>query len=326
VVIIAIIILGAYAGFSISSSTSTFAVTTTSLTSITTAATTSLTSLKSETKNVSATSTSAGSEVTSPVSSTTSSSTSNSTQITTSCSISTEPAGIFLHVVTDGTPTPIYGAKVSVTPVGTCFGLGPTTTLPTLSENFTNSSGWLSIPGLEDYGGAYYLVFHVQYQLNSTFNFSKTFNVQWAPQSGTFVTLSLPSGTITSQYLLPLSCNYYCYFDNVAQVVTIIGSLPVSNYSVSLYTNNTLTKTSPISNVTLTTASGARTQVIQFYVSPPSFVFVAPSFRIIPNSNGSAFYLTYENGTVIATAFDQTNNLLYTTEQVQGWILVNSAA
>ncbi len=229
-------------------------------------------------------------------------------------------------MVTDGTPAPIFGAKVSVTPVGTCFGLGPTTTLSSLSENSTtNSSGWLSIPGV-DYGGVYYLVLNVQYQFNSTYNFSKTFNLEWSPQQGTFVTLSLPSGTTTTQYLFPLSCNYYCYFDNVAQVVTIIGSQPDPNYTVSLYTNNTVAKSSPVSNVTLTTSSSARTQVIQFYVSPPSHVFAAPSFGIIPNGNGSVFYLSYENGTLIPTILDQTNNLLYTTEQVQGWIQVNSAA
>ena len=140
------------------------------------------------------------------------------TETSTICTISAEPAGFFLHVVTDGTSEPIQGVSLKVVPVNSCNGSGPETTLTQSSETFvTNSSGWIDIQDTQlPLDQAFYLEFNVQYS-NGTYSFSKSFRVGWAPEQGTFVTLSLPSGTVNIAYLYPTSCNGTCYFDNIPQ-------------------------------------------------------------------------------------------------------------
>ncbi|MGI0090515.1 MAG: hypothetical protein ACREBS_02290, partial [Nitrososphaerales archaeon] len=97
-------------------------------------------------------------------------------------------------------------------------------------------------------------------------------------------------------------------------------------YTIQLYTNNTLAKYPAITNITLVTGLSDRTQIIRFHVSVLSYLFISPSWTILQNSNGSAFYLTYyPGGATIPTAFDPTDNLLYTAHQTQGWIQINSA-
>ena len=62
--------------------------------------------------------------------------------------------------------------------------------------------------------------------------------------------------------------------------------------------------------------------IFQFYVSNPSFIFVNPSFKIIPNSDGTYFMLQRPNGDLVPSTVDTTANTLVSDEEVQGWVQV----
>ena len=128
--------------------------------------------------------------------------TTTSYQSSYTCIISAEPTGFYLHVITDGTPKPIQGAKLTATLVSQCNNVNSTLVN---GQGFftTNSTGWATVSMPFVASGNFFLVFDVQYS-NSTYSFSKTFDVYWAPQQGTFVTVSLPSGTVSMSYRYPI--------------------------------------------------------------------------------------------------------------------------
>ena len=238
------------------------------------------------------------------------------------CTISAEPTGFYLHVITDGTPKPIQGAVLNATAVSSC---GTETSSRILT---TNATGWVTAP-VPQISGNYFMVFQVQYTNSTTGEtFSKFISqVGWAPEQGTFVTLSLPSGTVNFSYLFPISCNGVCHYMNIPQWITIVRTEPTAvTYSVQLWTNNTL-KSPTITNVTLLTGPSNQTQVLKFYVPFLSYVFAGPSSFPATDTNSSSFYLvSYPGGSVIPTTYYSAGNLLYTNEEVQGWIEIYSTA
>ncbi|MHB2035838.1 MAG: hypothetical protein ACYCPW_03735 [Nitrososphaerales archaeon] len=126
------------------------------------------------------------------------------------CTISAEPTGFYLRVIGANSSSPIGDAKLTTTVVSECDNVN--STLTNWQGFFTtNSSGWISVLIASVPSGNYFLVFNVQYS-NSTFQFSKTFNVYWQPEQGTFVTLSIPSGSVTVVYRVPVGCNVTCTY------------------------------------------------------------------------------------------------------------------
>jgi len=126
------------------------------------------------------------------------------------CTISAEPTGFYLHVVSDNSGLPVQGANLTATLVSVCDNVN--STLTDSHEYFTtNSSGWTSVVLSFVPSGNYFLIFNVVYY-NSSFTFAKTFDVYWLPEQGAFVTLSIPSGNVTIVYRTPLSCNVACTY------------------------------------------------------------------------------------------------------------------
>jgi hypothetical protein len=126
------------------------------------------------------------------------------------CTISAEPTGFYLHVIADNSDTPIKNARLAVTQVSRCD--NGNTTLSDSQESFTtNSSGWITVTLPFLASGNFFLIFAVQYS-NSTYTFSKTFDVYWQPEQGTFVTLSIPSGSVGIVYRVPINCNGNCIY------------------------------------------------------------------------------------------------------------------
>lgn len=126
-------------------------------------------------------------------------------QVTASCIVSDESTGFFLHLVTDSAQTPVEGVSVTATPAIECEGY----TLPDTSLEATyttNGSGWavISIPAVNS---EYALIYSFSYA-GRVYNLT----VSWMPQQGTFTTVSLPSGNVTTTYLYPKSCNGTCTF------------------------------------------------------------------------------------------------------------------
>ena len=130
---------------------------------------------------------------TSPVSSSANAGT-TTTSTSVVCSISAEPTGFYLHVIGADSSSPIGDAKLTTAVVSECDIVN--STLTNWQGFFTtNSSGWISVLMPFVPSGNYFLVFNVQYS-NASFQFSKTFNVYWQPGQSTFVTLSIPSGSV----------------------------------------------------------------------------------------------------------------------------------
>ncbi|MGI0092268.1 MAG: hypothetical protein ACREBS_11225 [Nitrososphaerales archaeon] len=130
-------------------------------------------------------------------------SSSSSVDTPTECAISAEPAGFYLHAISDNTSLPVESASLAVTPVDNCMGSGPYTVLANQESNYvTNSSGWVRVP-VPEIGGDYYLIFTVNYEgtINgNTYSVTKDFNVTWRPEQITVVTISLPSGNLAAKY------------------------------------------------------------------------------------------------------------------------------
>jgi hypothetical protein len=126
-----------------------------------------------------------------------------STSVT--CTISAEPTGFFLHLVPDTGVGVIPGLIVRVTPMTEC---GGSTNADTSAEvdYVTNGSGWIVVSS-PPVGGIYYLVYNFEF---SGQNYSIT--ADWRPEQGTFITVSLPSGNVTTTYLTPKSCNFTCTY------------------------------------------------------------------------------------------------------------------
>ena len=123
---------------------------------------------------------------------------------TDTCTVSAESTGFFLHLVGDSTNASIAGVQVTVTPVVEC---GQDTTESSLSTSYTtNGSGWAVITQ-PSVGGNYYLLYDFAYA-------GHNYNIKasWEPQQGTFTTVRLPSGGVTTVYMFPKSCSGTCIF------------------------------------------------------------------------------------------------------------------
>ena len=121
------------------------------------------------------------------------------------CTVSADSAGFFLHLVTDSARAPIAGVQVTVIPMTECVG-NPMPAISMEATYVTNGTGWAvvsSYPG----GQEYYLLYDFQYS-------GRGYNVtaDWRPEQGTFTTVSLPSGNVTSVHLIPKGCNGTCTF------------------------------------------------------------------------------------------------------------------
>ena len=121
------------------------------------------------------------------------------------CTVSADSTGFFLHFVTDSARAPIAGVQVTVIPMIECIG-NPTPAISMEATYVTNGTGWAvvsSYPG----GQEYYLLYEFQYS-------GRGYNVTagWSPEQGTFTTVSLPSGNVTSVYMFPKSCNGTCTY------------------------------------------------------------------------------------------------------------------
>ena len=121
------------------------------------------------------------------------------------CTVSADSTGFFLHLVTDSAKAPVAGVQVTVIPMIECVG-SPTPSISMEAIYVTNGTGWAvvsSYPG----GQEYYLLYEFQYSGHG-------YNVTagWRPEQGTFTTVSLPSGNVTSVYMFPKSCNGTCTY------------------------------------------------------------------------------------------------------------------
>ncbi len=105
----------------------------------------------------------------------------------TRCSITGEPFGVVLRVVSDS-GYPISGADISGESVAICGSQRQTNELPSSS---TNSSGLVSF--LEGYPGNYQLGLTISGQ-----HYNVT--VPTLPMYATYATLTLPSGNLTTSY------------------------------------------------------------------------------------------------------------------------------
>ncbi|MHB8568538.1 MAG: hypothetical protein ACYC7D_15965 [Nitrososphaerales archaeon] len=169
-----------------------------------------------------------------------------------SCTISGEATGFFLHIVSGDKP--VEGAKLAVTQVDYCSSSAPFTTMTDSQATFiTNSSGWINIQQLQIPSSDYYLIFNVQFS-NSTYNFSKTFNVDWRPQQGTFVTLDLPSGNTAIQYIMPTSCSGTCYYPTSSILsCTITHYTVLGQEYVSVQNGTTITSSTAVTSISQST-------------------------------------------------------------------------
>ena len=70
-----------------------------------------------------------------------------------------------------------------------------------------------------------------------------------------------------------------------------------SSLTFLIWSNNTYVPDS-ISNITILTNNTVSCQIVQFDVSPMSYVFIYPA--VIVNNNGSFFGLAYANGTPVS--------------------------
>jgi hypothetical protein len=134
--------------------------------------------------------------------------TTNTTSVSTSsevCTVTADPAGFFLHLVTDSARVPIAGVQVTVIPMTECIG-SPTPATSMEATYVTNGTGWAVVSSYLG-GQDYNLLYDFQY---SGHGYNVT--ADWRPEQGTFTTVSLPSGNITSVYLFPKSCNGTCTY------------------------------------------------------------------------------------------------------------------
>jgi hypothetical protein len=130
---------------------------------------------------------------------------SSSVSTSVTCTISAEPTGFFLHLVPDSGVGVIPGLIVRVTPIVECSG---STNADTSAEMvyITNGSGWVVVSN-PPVSGDYFLVYNFEF---SGQIYSVTAN--WQPEQGTFTTVSLPSGSVATEYLTPKSCNFTCIY------------------------------------------------------------------------------------------------------------------
>lgn len=141
----------------------------------------------------------------------------STTSVSTICSISGQPAGIFLSVLSDSTSTPVVGANVTAThyPAGCSLNGVVYGNAPTTQQFVTNGSRWISLNSTND--GSYN--FTVDYQ-----GHNNTFTADLRPVSITCATIYVPSGmtdvTITE---FQSSCN-----STVSQPVPQFGAGTIS--------------------------------------------------------------------------------------------------
>lgn len=110
------------------------------------------------------------------------------------------------------------------------------------------------------------------------------------------------------------------------QVIQVVNIQQPSQYTVSIWTNNSATTPSSpiISEVSLLANETPPPHVIQFFVRTPSFIFAAPSYQIVPNSNATVFVFSFPNGTRIPAILDKSQNALVTNLTVSGYVQIES--
>jgi hypothetical protein len=121
------------------------------------------------------------------------------------CTISAEPTGFFLHLVPDSGAGVIPGLIIRVVPMTECGGSAQADASAE-AVYVTNNSGW-AVVAYPPIGGNYYIVYSFEFSGRS---YSVTAN--WRPEQGTFTTVSLPSGSVATEYLTPKSCNFICTY------------------------------------------------------------------------------------------------------------------
>lgn len=93
------------------------------------------------------------------------------------------------------------------------------------------------------------------------------------------------------------------------------------NYSISLWASDPRTS---IINVTVKQSNSNPGQLIQFYFTNMSFLFASPSFSLVPN-NCTTLYTAFRNGTVIPSFVNATENVLISSQRLNGWIEIDSS-
>jgi hypothetical protein len=89
------------------------------------------------------------------------------------------------------------------------------------------------------------------------------------------------------------------------------------SFTIPIWSNNTDVPDS-ISDITILTNDTVSCQIVQFNVSPASFVFIRPA--VIVNSDGSFFGLTYANGKPVSYLSNTGQDYYYTNGTVSGTI------
>ncbi len=84
-----------------------------------------------------------------------------------------------------------------------------------------------------------------------------------------------------------------------------------------IWSNNTSVQ-NPISNIVVITNGSVSCQVIQFDVSPASFIFIHPPYVV--NNNGTFFGLTYSNSTSVSYLANASQDFYYTNGAIAGVI------
>jgi len=146
---------------------------------------------------------------------TTSASTSGSS-VSTICEVPDTGGGVFLQLISSS-GNELGNISVLATPkAASCFGEPP---LPQTSQQETNSSGWISLAGLQ---ANYY------YNIELTFqNMQYNFTLPQGPGEITMATYNLPAGNLSINmcFTQPQSCNPYTSISESTPQVTVSTSI-----------------------------------------------------------------------------------------------------
>ena len=121
------------------------------------------------------------------------------------CTVSSEPTGFFLHLVPDSGTGVIPGLIVQVTPMTECGG-GATADTSAEMAYVTNGTGWV-VASIPPVSGNFYLVYSFEFSGKEY-----SINASWQPEQATFTMVGLPSGIVTTTYVIPKSCNTTCTY------------------------------------------------------------------------------------------------------------------
>jgi hypothetical protein len=131
---------------------------------------------------------------------------------------------------------------------------------------------------------------------------------------------TITSTTISSDSTLSSSTSFSSNFTINTTEETHSTNTIRDNYtseSFLIWSNNTSIQ-DPISNISVITNETVSCQVIQFNVSPMSFVFIHPPYVV--NNNGTFFGLAYANGTSIPYLANANQDFYYTNGAIAGTV------